>query len=1673
MSLLLRGREELWSPNMKTKLRTDVITIILFIILLIPILLIRAPGVSAQDPNNTSLSIGKATYVLGETVCITLAAAQEEIVFFNIISPEGIFYAALPSNDGEYKFKPDIAGSYVVNVLLRTGGDEKFLTTGFEVIDTDPEVVFGEPEQGVIEVGEPVNWSQHIFIANHGNVSISNYSLTIPLPDDYSNLSSDTTRCRIHDAGYKIDLEPCENLSFNISYQTSPVELEVVEASIDISDLIPSDAFDVGIYKEIGTGEEELEDVSSLSLTESKIKVKQVTVLHNSSMHYHNIPVCIEAEAEANTKVVELVNGTEKEIKAEISDKNASWIVHELSNRTFMITKREYIPKQAKADIDKPVEWQLNFSGTIIKYKTPAPFKTESAPEIENGTWKKEITIGSKASVHYSNVTTFTNLSVEGDRWKVEGEMFTKLFLVENNSRIDVTDNPTYNVSFVDTDDNGLVDRVQWNVPFLSNKTFEVEQRIEVINVQSYPTVGGNWSVAFNTTGKADLTITAVNGTTWSNQNEENDLKFLEVRHGDGVLDYEWIYESCSVLIRNFSSDETNFEVSKVLTTGKHTLQFRFGDDIEYAYNYAVNETEGWWMDTFLDESGIAEKHNVNVSDEDVKLSRISSTWNQTTQADFEAGALNQVDTSTSPGDVKLATTSTDPILVGSDNSESSATNTSWQCIKTLAFTKSGSGYEDVRIKSNLKATNPATAYSKIEVDGVEKFNHSTTNTSSYDNYEDPINFSSYSDGEHTVKLYLKTSITDKAAFSSIFELYCTNPALITSDTGELSESSTTWQQVKTLTFTKSGSGYDNLTIESDLKATSPKTAYCRIDVDGVEKFSHSTMSTSYESNTDFLDFSSYSDGEHTVELYLKTNSKSHAAYNFVFELYRTTPILEIANNSEVNTLNTEWHLVKTLNFSKSGSGYDNLRIDSNLKATDPATAYSKIQIDDVDKFNRSTDSTSYVSYKDFLDFSNYSDGAHTVKLYLKTDNSAKEAYNSAFELYKTGPTLVTGNYDEDSTSGNTSWQRIKTLPFTKSGVGYNELTIESNLKTNSSSATAYSSIRVDSEAEGKFSYSTQSTSYVSYSDILDFSNYSDGSHAIHLYLKTATADEPAYNSIFGLHRTTGYASQGTIASQVNDTGANGTNWLQLSWSETLRSGTDITFDVRASDTSFAKNNSALNWTSVGGTLPVTSGLPSGRYKQWRATLKTEDTSKTPILREVSIIYSNQDYQESGNLTSIEIAPSTLTSWDKFYANTTAPSGTNITFSILNAANSTLISGISPTEAKNGYDISSISESSIRLYASLNTTDTSNTSVLHDWNVSWSTGATAPTIMIVNVTFDNLGTDEASVPETGTGYHIKEGRNITVNATIANYGLVNVTTDFNVSFFDCAGVYGDWSRWFGNYTYNVTEKGQLGNASTGYPHNTTYAIAYWDPSLVGTHNISAWADPENTLGDASGNLTNNNGSALINVSAWQKYYGNVSGSIALADSASDSLYGWTWSNETDTGYAYLVNAGASINWSALHALGCDSDDTLNASGLDFLDADTNLAMVVGSNNATGFVNNNITELFCGGDPSNATNRTYFIVHGTNITDVPIVNSTDMTNHTSVESANFITGILWDDTKDTNGYYDTADSEDLIFIANVRDAAAGLGGAYHNYEVAAPCALNSVIGGDLDIYMELK
>ena len=99
------------------------------------------------------------------------------------------------------------------------------------------------------------------------------------------------------------------------------------------------------------------------------------------------------------------------------------------------------------------------------------------------------------------------------------------------------------------------------------------------------------------------------------------------------------------------------------------------------------------------------------------------------------------------------------------------------------------------------------------------------------------------------------------------------------------------------------------------------------------------------------------------------------------------------------------------------------------------------------------------------------------------------------------------------------------------------------------------------------------------------------------------------------------YNSSGSLASQVLDTGVNGAKWNAFSWDETLENGTSITFDVRSSDTLFSFDAAGPSWVAVGSISPVVSGLPSGRYKQWRAVLSTEDTAKTPALSEVRVYY--------------------------------------------------------------------------------------------------------------------------------------------------------------------------------------------------------------------------------------------------------------------------------------------------------------------------------------------------------------------------------------------------------------------------------------------------------------------
>jgi hypothetical protein len=105
-----------------------------------------------------------------------------------------------------------------------------------------------------------------------------------------------------------------------------------------------------------------------------------------------------------------------------------------------------------------------------------------------------------------------------------------------------------------------------------------LDSSITILNPQSYPFIGENGTVMFNTTGQANLTITPVNNTYFG-----VDIQFLELRCGDSVLTTE--LTDGVVFIEDYECNETCYETSKVLTSGKHTLEFRFGDEVEYAKN--------------------------------------------------------------------------------------------------------------------------------------------------------------------------------------------------------------------------------------------------------------------------------------------------------------------------------------------------------------------------------------------------------------------------------------------------------------------------------------------------------------------------------------------------------------------------------------------------------------------------------------------------------------------------------------------------------------------------------------------------------------------------------------------------------------------------------------------------------------------------------------------------------------------------------------------------------------------------------------------------------------------------------------------------------------------------------------------------------------------------------
>jgi hypothetical protein len=105
-------------------------------------------------------------------------------------------------------------------------------------------------------------------------------------------------------------------------------------------------------------------------------------------------------------------------------------------------------------------EIEINDTATEfeIEYETPAPYSIE-----ENISRGKQVKIIGPEKIHYENVLVFTELPKEASREQI------KIYRTTEGIK-----EPVKITEYIDEDNNGLIDKIEWIVPHLSTQTFEI-----------------------------------------------------------------------------------------------------------------------------------------------------------------------------------------------------------------------------------------------------------------------------------------------------------------------------------------------------------------------------------------------------------------------------------------------------------------------------------------------------------------------------------------------------------------------------------------------------------------------------------------------------------------------------------------------------------------------------------------------------------------------------------------------------------------------------------------------------------------------------------------------------------------------------------------------------------------------------------------------------------------------------------------------------------------------------------------------------------------------------------------------------------------------------------------------------------------------------------------------
>ena len=491
--------------------------------------------ISIEDVVVATIIPNNSTQILGNVTSISEVISIEDVVVATII----------PNNSTQILGNvTSISEVFSFNDVIVVSLNATSLINLYENLSIDSSSTLGDSitlnntitteiqlEHDSIEINKPVIWTHDIIVSNDTE------SLAVEIPADAEILSVKT----INDTS--------ETILFNST------------------DYVVNDYNYTGLYDDQDISEKDLKKyfrlIDSVQTIESKINETNEKIAYYADLD----------TAKAHKKLDKLESKLDK--LEERLEKKLDKISDTVPLASLQTVKE-------KLQEDKPLKVLLlneTDSNVELTFMTPAPYTLEN-DNSTNDKFDKKVTVAHESALHYTNVTAFSELPED----LVKKDVDFRLFWNINNTRVDVTDDPRFAVKFVDTDQNLIADQMQWTVPQLSEQEFDVEADLQILNVQSYPAVGGTWKVKFTTNGTADLVITAINGTTFGTESPD-DLQFLELNNGTHTLTP--IVNGNTITYHNYSSTGEGYEESTVLTPFKHVLMFQFGNKTSYAQNSA------------------------------------------------------------------------------------------------------------------------------------------------------------------------------------------------------------------------------------------------------------------------------------------------------------------------------------------------------------------------------------------------------------------------------------------------------------------------------------------------------------------------------------------------------------------------------------------------------------------------------------------------------------------------------------------------------------------------------------------------------------------------------------------------------------------------------------------------------------------------------------------------------------------------------------------------------------------------------------------------------------------------------------------------------------------------------------------------------------------------------